>query len=102
MELTRTEIREAITEILDEMIEMYDLPATEITDDLLLIETLGFSSVDIMHMLASVDMRFERHLPYDKIMLKNEEYVTDLSFGEVVNFVYENFDSVSSGPKQMS
>ena len=90
MERTLPEIRDAIKDILDEMIEMYDLPATEIKDDLLLIETLGFSSVDIMHMLASVDMRFERHLPYDKIMLKNDEYVTDLSFGEIVNYVIEN------------
>jgi hypothetical protein len=53
-------------------------------------------------MLASVDMRFERHLPYDKIMLKNDEYVTDLSFGEIVNFVHENFDFASTGPKKMS
>ncbi|MFT5228765.1 MAG: acyl carrier protein [Glaciecola sp.] len=102
MEMTQTEIREAIKEILNEMIDMYDLPATEITDELLLIETLGFSSVDIMHMLASVDMRFERHLPYDKIMLKNDEYVTDLSFREIVNFVHENFDFASTDPKQMS
>lgn len=102
MKLTKTEIREVIKEILEEMIEMYDLPSTEITDDLLLIETIGFSSVDIMHLLASVDMRFERHLPYDKIMLKNGEYVTDLSFGEIVSFVHDNFDSASSGPKQMS
>lgn len=101
MELTKTEIREAIKEILEEMIEMYDLPTTEITDELLLIETLGFSSVDIMHLLASVDMRFERHLPYDKIMLKNDEYVTDLGFGEIVNFVHDNFDAASTGPKQM-
>jgi acyl carrier protein len=102
MEITQTEIREAIKEILHEMIELYDLPTTEITDELLLIETLGFSSVDIMHMLASVDMRFERHLPYDKIMLKNDEYVTDLSFGEIVNFVHDNFGFASTGPKQMS
>ena len=102
MEKTKAEIREAIKEILDEMIEMYDLPTTEITDELLLIETLGFSSVDIMHFLASVDMRFERHLPYDKIMLKNGEYVSDLSFGEVVDFVFDNFDFASSEPKQMS
>lgn len=102
MEKTKPEIREAIKEILDEMIEMYDLPSTEITDELLLIETLGFSSVDIMHFLASVDMRFERHLPYDKIMLKDGEYVSDLSFGEVVDFVYDNFDFTSSEPKQMS
>ena len=102
MEITLPEIRDAIKDILDEMIEMYDLPPTVINDDLLLIETLGFSSVDIMHMLASVDMRFERHLPYDKIMLKNDEYVTDLSFGEIVNFVHENFDFASAGPKKMS
>ena len=80
MKKTKAEIRSEIKEVLKEMITMYELPIVEITDDLFLIETLGFSSVDIMHLLASVDMRFERHLPYDKIILKNGEYVTDLSF----------------------
>lgn len=102
MEKTKTEIREEIKEILEEMIEMYDLPSVDITDSLLLIETLGFSSVDIMHLLSSVDMRFERHLPYDKLMLNNGEYVSDLTFGEIVDFVHNNYDFASSGPKQMS
>jgi len=102
MEKTKPEIREEVKEILEEMIEMYDLPSTEINDDLLLIESLGLSSVDIMHFLASVDMRYEKHLPYDKLILKNEEYVSDLKFGEIVDFVFENFDFTSSGPKQMS
>ena len=102
MKKTKVEIRSEIKEVLKEMITMYELPIVEITDDLFLIETLGFSSVDIMHLLASVDMRFERHLPYDKIILKNGEYVTDLSFGEIVSFVNDNFDSDPSGPKKMS
>lgn len=102
MEKTKTEINEEIKEILEEVIEMYDLPQAEITNDLLLIETLGLSSVDIMHFLASVDMRYEKHLPYDKLMLRDGEYVSDFSFGEIVDFVHEYFDYNSTGPKQMS
>jgi acyl carrier protein len=102
MEKTKTEINEEIKEILEEVIEMYDLPQAEITNDLLLIETLGLSSVDIMHFLASVDMRYEKHLPYDKLVLKDGEYVSDFSFGEIVDFVHEYFDYNSTGPKQMS
>tara|TARA_B110000003_G_C16650994_1_gene534120 strand:+ start:1458 stop:1766 length:309 start_codon:yes stop_codon:yes gene_type:complete len=102
MKKTKAEIRSEIKEVLEDIITMYELPTVDITDNLLLIETLGFSSVDIMHLLASVDMRFERHLPYDKIILKNGEYVTDLSFGEIVDFIYDNFDSDPSGPKKMS
>ena len=102
MEKTKSEINEEIKAILEEVIEMYDLPQAEITDDLLLIGTLGLSSVDIMHFLASVDMRYEKHLPYDKLMLKDGEYVSDFSFGQIIDFVYDNFDYNSSGPKQMS
>ena len=102
MEKTRTEIYQDIKDILEEVIEMYDLPQVEITNDLLLIGTLGLSSVDIMHFLASVDMRYEKHLPYDKLMLKEGEYVSDFSFGEIVDFIYDNFDYDSSAPKQMS
>jgi len=102
MEISPKEIENTITEVLTEMIEMYELPPTPITPDLLLIETLGFSSIDIMHMLASVDMRFQKHLPYDKMVLKNGEYITDLSIQNVVDFIYENFENASTEPIKMS
>mgnify|MGYP003935667171 FL=1 len=84
------------------MIEMYELPPTPITSDLMLIGTLGFSSIDIMHMLASVDMRFQKHLPYDKMLMKDGEYITDLSIDDIVAFIHENFDKASTEPIKMA
>lgn len=101
MKHSHEEIQVIITEVLQEMIEMYELPETEITSDLLLIQTLGFSSIDIMHMLASVDMRFNKHLPYDKMLVKNEQYVTDLSIQDIIEFIYENQENASDEPIKM-
>lgn len=101
MEKTRAEIKHEVKEILEEIIEMFDLPQVEISDDLLLIETLGLTSVDIMHFLASVDMKYEKHLPYNKLMLKEGKYVTDFSFGEIIDFIHANFDETPTEPKQM-
>ena len=96
------EIRTIVTEILEELIEIYELPPIPINDNLLLIETLGFTSVDVMHMLASVDMRLQRHLPYDDMVIKNGTYVQDLSVGEIVRFIHANQDQELAEPRQMS
>lgn len=101
MKHSNEEIQTIITEVLNEMILMYELPETKITSDLLLIQTLGFSSIDIMHMLASVDMRFNKHLPYDKMLMKNGQYVTDLSIQDIVEFIYENQENASDEPIKM-
>ena len=44
MKKTKAEIRSEIKEVLEDIITMYELPTVDITDNLLLIETLGFSS----------------------------------------------------------
>jgi len=102
MQNTITDITQTITDILNEMIEMYEMPKVSISPDTYLSASLGFTSIDMMHVLASVDMRFETHLPYDNLIMKNGEYISDLSVGEIAAFVEENLQNASIEPKKMA
>lgn len=102
MQTTAKEITQAIVDILNETIEMYELPKVEITRATQLSGSLGFTSIDMMHVLASVDMRFSTHLPYDSLIMKNGQYISDLSVGEIADFVEENLQNASVEPKKMA
>jgi acyl carrier protein len=95
------QIQADIIDILNKMTEEWDFDSDEIRPDTKLVEELDFSSVDIMHLMASVDMRFERRLPFDQIILKEGQYVEDISVEELVNFVFNNFDEATPTPVAM-
>lgn len=102
MQTTSTEITQVIVDILNETIETYELPQVTVDRDTLLSGSLGFTSIDMMHVLASVDMRFATHLPYDSLIMKNGEYISDLSVGQIADFVEANLQNASVEPKKMA
>ena len=54
--------------------------------------------MDVVHLLASVEMRFGRKLGYEQLLVKNGTYRTELSIGELSRFVYEEYDRGGVGP----
>ncbi len=102
MELTKNEIETILIDILQDMIEMYELPEVDLDEHTKLIETLGFSSVDIMHMLATADMRFQTHVPYEDMVMKDGEYVTEFTIGQIRDFVSENLHKATNEPQSMA
>lgn len=77
-------IRENILEILED----WDLEADgEIEDPIRLSADLCFSSVEMMHLLAKIDMKLGRKLPYEKLLQDGDAVRSELTFGELVAFV---------------
>jgi acyl carrier protein len=101
MERRTNEFGAIVFEVVENLIQEYDLPPLEVTDETRLIETLGLTSIDIMHLLSSIDMRLSKHLPYDTLVLKNGEYISDISIGEIIDFVIANVDKGSNEPKNI-
>lgn len=62
---------------------------------------LDFTSLDIIHLLASVDMRYRRKLKYELLMLRGGQLAEDLSVGELADFVFEHFEDQITGPAAM-
>jgi acyl carrier protein len=91
----KNEILETVLDVLNEMKEMYELKTGDMSPATKLVEELGFSSIDVMHLLASIDMRFQRKLPFELLVVKDDAYISELSVQELVDFVFENFDNES-------
>ena len=55
-----------------------------------LAEDLCFSSVEMLHLLAAIDMRLSTKLPFDRLILTNGAYRSELTLGELARFVDQN------------
>jgi acyl carrier protein len=97
MKPTPEQIHESIADIVRGMTKGWDLDADQLGPETRLVSDLGFSSVDIIHLMASTEMRFNRKLPYDEIVMRDGRYVDDLSLRELIEFVGLNFDRAASG-----
>lgn len=62
---------------------------------------LDFTSLDLIHLLASLDMRFRRKLKYEMLLLRGGQLADDVSVGELSDFVFEHFEDQLTGPAAM-
>lgn len=74
---------EALTELLEEMGE----EPGEIEPTTMLNANLGISSVDAIHLMILLEDRLEKPLSFEKLAVRDGEYVQDLSAGELLKFV---------------
>jgi len=95
MRPTRAEIEAAVVEILGDEDEGWLVDLDRITSDARLVADLGLSSQDVLHLMASIDMRFKRRFLFNRLVVKDEESreYTDVTVREMVDFIDANFDS---------
>lgn len=95
-------ILDQIAEILYGMLDDWD-PEMDgpINGQSKLSQDLCLTSIDVMHLLASIDMRYQKKLPYERLILEDGKYRTELSVEDLANFVWENFDSAEPSPQSM-
>jgi|ERR1041385_368415 acyl carrier protein len=99
--MNETQIRSEITQLLQETINTWNLGEESIHDDTRLIGDLGFASVDLIHLMASIEMRFHRKFPYDEIIIRDGQYVDDITVLELINFVSRNLNREIPAPQAM-
>ncbi|CAA9202059.1 hypothetical protein [Flavobacterium collinsii] len=93
--------RQIVYEAIEALINDYELPEIELTDNTLLIDSLGLTSIDIMHVLSSIDMRVSKHLPYDNLVIQNDEYISDISVKQIIDFIDTNINETQNEPKNI-
>jgi acyl carrier protein len=101
MENQTENYRQIVYEVIEALISDYELPEIELTDDTLLIDSLGLTSIDIMHVLSSIDMRVSKHLPYDNLVIQNDEYISDISVKQIIDFIDSNINETQNEPKNI-
>jgi acyl carrier protein len=95
------EIRTSIVNIVREVATAHGDDGEEIGPQTRLRADLGFSSMDIIHLLASMDMHFRSKLNYDLLLRRGDQLADDLSVAELSDFVFNHFEDQVAGPVAM-
>lgn len=87
--LTRQEIERRVVDLLDDMIEDWDLELDDpIGSDTRLIDDLGFESIDLMQLVVAIGEAFgTRGLPFEQALMEDGSYVTEITVAELVEFL---------------
>ncbi len=72
-----------LTEVLEELGEIPD----QITKESMLNADLGITSVDGIHMLVTLEDRLGMPLSFQELAVKDDEYIQDISAGDLYTFV---------------
>ena len=84
---TKAACWQAVLESLNELLaEMGEEPG-EITADTRLNRDLGISSTDAIHRMILLEDRLREPLSFEKLAVRDGEYVQDLKVGELFDFV---------------
>lgn len=53
-----------------------------------LIGELGFESIDVVHLIVTLEERFQRQdLPFESLLMRGGRYVSDLRVGDLASFL---------------
>lgn len=81
------QVQSDIIAILKDMTQEWDMDLEAINSGTKLMEDLGFVSVDIIHLVVSIEEHFKQKLGFNALLMREGRYVDDLSIAEISNFV---------------
>jgi acyl carrier protein len=100
-----TETVETVTQtlitVLKEFTQDWDLDLGEILPETRLSADLCFTSIDMINLMATVDVRFDKRLPYDRLIMQDGRYRSELTISEFADFVHANLATPRPGPSAM-
>jgi acyl carrier protein len=81
-----------------EMTRDWDVSPDDLHPDTSLFTDLMFSSVDVIHLLGLVEMKFQKKFPYDRLVVDELGRYRDLTIGDITRFVQDHIDYEDAGP----
>lgn len=93
----RDAILAELTRILDEITGDWETGFSGgIRRETKLIADLGFESIDVVHLVVTLEEHFRRQdLAFDKVLMKDGRYVDDLSVGDLADFLHGQLGAAS-------
>lgn len=90
--MDRQQIDLFLISLLEDMISEWGLdlpspigPTTELIAD------LGFSSIDFIHLITSIEEHYNRpKLPFDRLFMVNGEYIRALTLAQLADFIHQH------------
>ncbi|MBW4432025.1 MAG: acyl carrier protein [Pelatocladus maniniholoensis HA4357-MV3] len=87
MQVIDFSVQSTILEILQDIIQDWDLEADEISLETELVADLSFASIDIIHFVVAIEDHFKQKFGFAQLLMQDGRYVDDLSVEQIVNFV---------------
>lgn len=87
---TRNDCLDAIVETLTAQLEELGHEPGEITLATMLNADLGISSVEAIHMMIMLEDKLSTRLSFDKLAVRDGEYIEDLSVANLLDFITES------------
>jgi acyl carrier protein len=86
---TRADIEKAVVGVVNETIQDWDVDLPQaVTTDTLLMHDLAFESIDVVQFAVAIEQAADRKgLPFEKLFMKDGDYVDDVSLKQVVDFL---------------
>ena len=86
---TRADVEEAVVGVVNNTIQDWDvdLPGG-VTSQTLLMHDLAFESIDVVQFAVAIEQAAGRKgLPFEKLFMKDGDYVDDVSLNQVIEFL---------------
>lgn len=83
------DIQSVVISVLEEMTQDWDLELSDgLNGETRLMADLAFESIDVVQFVVSLEQAFNRKgLPFEKLFMRDGDYVEDLNVHEVVRFL---------------
>ncbi|QIB35165.1 acyl carrier protein [Ancylobacter pratisalsi] len=86
---TRADVEVTVINVANDMVAGWDIDLPNgITSETKLMEDLSFESIDVVQFAVAIEQAVERKgLPFEKLFMKEGEYVDDVELREVSDFL---------------
>jgi acyl carrier protein len=86
---TRADVENAVVGVVNQTIQDWDMDLPSgVTVETLLMQDLAFESIDIVQFAVAIEQAADRKgLPFEKLFMKDGDYVDDVRLSQVVDFL---------------
>lgn len=86
---TRQEVWAILHEVVAETVEVNGFDPEDVQPETLLSSELGLTSIDAIHVMLELEDRLDADIELQDVVIKDGEYVVDLSLKELHDYVCE-------------
>lgn len=96
------DIMASVQHCLQDILEDSDLDLNEpISASTFLNDDLCLSSIEVLELFGKLDLALDQRLPYDKLLMVDGSYRTELTVGELVDFACAHQSAQRPAPRGM-
>ena len=99
MQVEKSEVESKVMQVIHSIVDNWN---EEIEDDIttesLLVEDIGFASIDFVQLSVEIEKKFDCKLGFQELLMQQGAYVEDLSVQQIVDFVHIKIHQADSVP----